>query len=180
MYLVIPYRKNPKKSNLEAVFLCHGAIEIWVSKPLNYYGTEGKNNHFTRGHFQSQISPRKQCHRSPNFGLKFSSFYKYQLWFYGWTPYAHLDMQNIAWKHLGSEHNFDPQRVLAQDSMTTVTKKCLAHLPVIQSLCLDTVENPTSQGFHLRHRYPVLSQKWANSSSNQWPLPGEIVDFSAN
>ena len=64
--------------------------------------------------------------------------------------------------------------------MTTVTKKCLAHLPVIQSLCLDPVENPTFQGFHLRHRYPVLSQKWANSSSNQWPLPGEIVDFSAN
>ena len=111
MYFVITYGKNPKKSNSEAVYQCHGALKIWVSTPMIYYATEAKNGHFTRGHFQSQFSPSKECQRSPNFGLKFSSFYKYQLWFYGWTPYAHLDLQNIAWKHLGSEHNFDPQRV---------------------------------------------------------------------
>ena len=64
--------------------------------------------------------------------------------------------------------------------MTTVTKKCLAHLPVVQSLCLDPVENPTFQGFHLRYRNPILSEKWASIGPNQWPLPGEIVHFSAN
>ena len=129
--------------------------------------------------FQFHFKLARKGFITPNFGVSYAFFFPLSK---SGLRFSICQKTRPQWpsKDIESECAKSPPLDLPQDSQESATKKCLAHQPVVQSLCSDPVLNPHCHGLNLLHGYPILSPNRSGRSQNQWIFSGDFVNFSTN
>ena len=129
--------------------------------------------------FQFHFKQARKRFITPNFGVSYAFFIPLSK---SGLRFSISQKAKSQWpsKDIESECAKSPLLGLPQNSQKSVTKKCLAHQPVVQSLCSDPVLNPHCQGLNLLHGDLILSPNRGGRSQNQRIFLGDFVNFSTN